>query len=238
MNMPIDNIQRVRTSACVTARIVCLLMMASLLPMSGCILVGLSSAIGANIEKQKQIEVLAKYRGLENKSVAVLAHSDQRTAYEFPTAIPNIVGNVVLILDKNVPGARVLDPRYSVTWMHQTPGWPTLPLADLAKELDVDRVIVIDIFEYRLNPEGNSFLWDGVAGANVSVVERDGIDPDSFAEEFQVISKFPDMEGIGKAQAGPREIEIGLQKTFVDQVGFLFYDHVEEKYPDRGIKRK
>jgi hypothetical protein len=212
--------------------------MASLLPLSGCILAGLSSAIGANIEKQKQIEVLAKYRGLENKSVAVLAHSDQRTAYEFPTAIPNIVGNVVLILDKNVPGVRVLDPRYSVTWMHQTPGWPTLPLADLAKELDVDRVVVIDIFEYRLNPEGNSFLWDGVAGANVSVVERDGIDPDSFAEEFQVISKFPDMEGIGKAQAGPREIEIGLQKTFVDQVGFLFYDHAEEKYPDRGIKRK
>ncbi len=233
-----DNIHRVRTSASVAARIGCLLMMASLLPMSGCILVGLSSAIGANIEKQKQIEVLAKYRGLENKSVAVLAHSDQRTAYEFPTAIPNIVGNMVLILDKNVPGVRVLDPRYSVTWMHQTPGWPTLPLADLAKELDVDRVVVIDIFEYRLNPEGNSFLWDGVAGANVSVVERDGIDPDSFAEEFQVISKFPDMEGIGKAQAGPREIEIGLQKTFVDQVGFLFYDHVEEKYPDRGIKRK
>ncbi|MEN9669305.1 MAG: hypothetical protein RLZZ386_1212 [Planctomycetota bacterium] len=233
-----DNIHRVRTSASVAARIGCFLMMASLLPMSGCILVGLSSAIGANIEKQKQIEVLAKYRGLENKSVAVLAHSDQRTAYEFPTAIPNIVGNMVLILDKNVPGVRVLDPRYSVTWMHQTPGWPTLPLADLAKELDVDRVIVIDIFEYRLNPEGNSFLWDGVAGANVSVVERDGIDPDSFAEEFQVISKFPDMEGIGKAQAGPREIEIGLQKTFVDQVGFLFYDHVEEKYPDRGIKRK
>ena len=238
MNMRIDNIQRVPTSACVTARIGCLLTIASLLPLSGCILAGLSSAIGANIEKQKQIEVLAKYRGLENKSVAVLAHSDQRTAYEFPTAIPNIVGNMVLILDKNVPGVRVLDPRYSVTWMHQTPGWPTLPLADLAKELDVDRVIVIDIFEYRLNPEGNSFLWDGVAGANVSVVERDGIDPDSFAEEFQVISKFPDMEGIGKAQAGPREIEIGLQKTFVDQVGFLFYDHVEEKYPDRGIKRK
>jgi len=238
MNIRMDNIHRVRTSASVAARIGCFLMMASLLPMSGCILVGLSSAIGANIEKQKQIEVLAKYRGLENKSVAVLAHSDQRTAYEFPTAIPNIVGNMVLILDKNVPGVRVLDPRYAVTWMHQTPGWPTLPLADLAKELDVDRVIVIDIFEYRLNPEGNSFLWDGVAGANVSVVERDGIDPDSFAEEFQVISKFPDMEGIGKAQAGPREIEIGLQKTFVDQVGFLFYDHVEEKYPDRGIKRK
>ena len=218
-----------RTDSRVAARVCCLLAIASLLPLSGCVLFGLSSAIGANIEKQKQIEVLAKYRGLENKSVAVLAHMDQRTAYEFPTALPNIVGNVVLILDKNVPGVKMLDPRFSVTWMHQTPGWPTSPLADLTKELDVDRVIVI---------EGNSFLWDGVVGANVSVVERDGIDPDSFAEEFQVISKFPDMEGIGKAQAGPREIEIGLQKTFVDEAGFLFYDHVEEKYPDRGIRRK
>lgn len=238
MALYLTNIQRDQTTSCVVARLCCLLAIVSLLPLGGCIIFGLSSAIGANIEKQKQIEVLAKYRGLENKSVAVLAHSDQRTAYEFPTAIPNIIGNVVLILDKNVPGARVLDPRFSVSWMHQTPGWPTLPLAELANELDVDRVIVIDIFEYRLNPEGNSFLWDGVAGANIGVIERDGIDPDSFAEEFQVISKFPDMEGIGKSQAGPREIEIGLQKTFVDEVGFLFYDHAEEKYPDRGIKRK
>lgn len=238
MTMYPTNVQRDRTTSCVVTRLCCFLAIASLLPLGGCIIFGLSSAIGANIEKQKQIEVLAKYRGLENKSVAVLAHSDQRTAYEFPTAIPNIIGNLVLILDKNVPGARVLDPRFSVSWMHQTPGWPTLPLAELANELDVDRVIVIDIFEYRLNPEGNSFLWDGVAGANIGVIERDGIDPDSFAEEFQVISKFPDMEGIGKSQAGPREIEIGLQKTFVDEVGFLFYDHAEEKYPDRGIKRK
>ena len=94
MNTRMENIQRVRTSSCVTARICCLLTIASLLPLSGCILAGLSSAIGANIEKQKQIEVLAKYRGLENKSVAVLAHSDQRTAYEFPMAIPNIVGPI------------------------------------------------------------------------------------------------------------------------------------------------
>ncbi len=209
-----------------------------LLAGDGCIAAGIASAVGANIEKNKEIEVLAKYRGLENKSVAVLAHTDQRTAYEFPTAIPNVVGNVASELTQNVAGVRVMDPRYSITWMHQTPGWPTAPLADLANELDVDRVVVIDIYEYRLNPLGNSFLWDGVAGANIGIVERDGIDPDSYAEEFQVIAKFPDMEGIGKAQAGAREIEIGLQKTFVDMVSYLFYDHIEAKYPDRGIKRK
>ncbi|MSR69631.1 MAG: hypothetical protein EXS17_04720 [Phycisphaerales bacterium] len=220
------------------ARILAGLALAALIPMSGCMIFGIASAVGANIEKGKEIEVLAKYRGLENKSVAVLAHTDMRTAYEYPTALPNIVGNVANSIQKNVGGARVLDPRYSVSWMHQNPGWPTTPLADLTSELDVDRVVVVDVYEYRLNPEGNSFMWDGVAGANIGIVERDGIDPDSYAEEFQIISKFPDMEGIGKAQAGPREIEIGLQKTFVDQVSYLFYDHIEAKYPDRGIRRK
>ncbi len=227
-----------RSGTTIVARLCFVTALCATLPLGGCILAGIAAAVGSNIEKGKQIEVLAKYRGLENKSVAVLAHADMRTAYEFPTALPNIVGNVSDILQKNVPGVRLLDPRFSFSWMHQTPGWPTSPLADLANELDVDRVIVIDLFEYRLNPEGNSFLWDGVAGANVSVVERDGIDPDSYAEEFQVISKFPDMEGIGKSQAGPTQIEIGLQKTFVDEVGYLFYDHAEMKYPDRGIRRK
>ena len=227
--------RRVRTARSVAA----VLLAASVIATdAGCIAAGIASAVGANIEKNKEIEVLAKYRGLENKSVAVLAHTDQRSAYEYPTAIPNVVGNVASELTQNVAGCRVMDPRYSITWMHQTPGWPTAPLADLANELDVDRVLVIYIYEYRLNPLGNSFLWDGVAGANIGIVERDGIDPDSYAEEFQVIAKFPDMEGIGKAQAGAREIEIGLQKTFVDLVAYLFYDHIEDKYPDRGIKRK
>jgi hypothetical protein len=204
----------------------------------GCVIAGLASAIGANIEKEKEVEVLAKYRGLENRSVAVLAHTMMGTAYEFPTAIPNIVGNVANNIQQRVQGSRVLDPRHTVAWMHQHPGWPTMPLADLTNELDVDRVVVIDVYEYRLNPEGNAFLWDGVAAANVGVAERDGIDPDSYAEELQVISKFPDMEGIGREAAGAREVELGLQKTFVDEVAYLFYDHIEKKYPDRGIKRK
>lgn len=206
--------------------------------MSGCIFAGIASAVGANIEKEKEIEVLAKYRGLENRSVAVLAHTMMSTAYEYPTAIPNVVGNVANEIQQNVAGARVLDPRHCVAWMHQNPGWPTTPLADLAEELDVDRVVVIDMYEYRLNPEGNAFLWEGVAAANIGVAERDGIDPDSYAEELQVISKFPDMEGVGREQAGAREIELGLQKTFVDEISYLFYDHIEKKYPDRGIKRK
>ncbi|MSR29352.1 MAG: hypothetical protein EXS03_07255 [Phycisphaerales bacterium] len=223
-------------SRIVRAASACALLLATAVT-GGCVIPGIVSVMGQQIEKDKDIEVLARYRGLENRSVAVLAHTMMSTAYEYPTAIPNIVGNVANEIQQNVGGARVLDPRHCVAWMHQNPGWPTMPMADLTGELDVDRVVVIDIYEYRLNPEGNAFLWEGVAAANIGVVERDGIDPDSYAEELQVISKFPDMEGVGREQAGAREIELGVQKTFVDEISYLFYDHIEKKYPNRGIRK-
>ena len=204
------------------------------LALPGCILAGITSAIGQKIEKDKMIEVLARYRGLENRSVAVLAHTDMTTAYENPMAVANIVANVASQIQRRVGGSRVLDPRDTLSWSHQHPAWPSMPPGEVAKELDVERVVMIDIYEYRLNPPGNAWIWEGVAAANVTVIEVDGIDPDAPAEEFNVAVGFPEDEGISRDMATANDIELGLQKLFVDKVAWLFYDHIEPKYPKDG----
>ena len=38
----------------------------------------------------------------------------------------------------------------------------------------MERLVFIDLYEYRLNPTGNSYLWDGVAGGHIGVVEAGG----------------------------------------------------------------
>jgi hypothetical protein len=207
---------------------------AAALMMPGCIIPGIASAIGQKIEKDKMIEVLARYRGLENRTVAVLAHTDMTTGYENPMAVANIVANVASQIQRRVGGARVLDPRDTLSWAHQHPGWPAMPPGEVAKELDVERVVMIDIYEYRLNPPGNAWLWEGVAAANVTIIEMDGIDPDAPAEEFNVAVGFPEDEGISRDMATANDIELGLQKLFVDKVAWLFYDHIEPKYPKDG----
>jgi hypothetical protein len=109
-----------------------------------------------------------------------------------------------------------------------------MPPGEVAMELDVERVVMIDIYEYRLNPPGNAWLWEGVAAANVTIIESDGIDPDAPAEEFNVSVGFPEDEGISRDMATANDIELGLQKLFVDKVAWLFYDHIEAKYPKDG----
>jgi len=197
---------------------------------SGCI-AGAVGAIGQQIERGKKLEVPAAYDGLEGKTCAVIVNADYGTLVEHPTVVKNITANVAVRIAKHVKDATVLPPATVLTWQYQTPQWRALPYGEIAKELGVDRLVFIDLYEFRLNPTGNSYLWDGVAGANIGIIERDGLAPDEFVYSTNLVSKFPDKEGVGKESARREDIERGLLTLFTSRASWIFYDHIEDKYP-------
>ncbi len=204
--------------------------------LAGCGVFGIASKVGEAIEAEKQVEVLAKYRGLENKTVAVVVNADRGVLYEYPTVVPNVAGNIAAAVKVHVSGVQVLDWRASLDWCYRTPSWSTLPLGQIAEDLGVDRVIYVDLYEFRLNPPGNRFIWEGMAGANVGIIERDSVDPDSFAEEYDVKVKFPDVKDLARESAREQDIQIGLVARFTQTTGKLFYDHLDAKYPDKKVR--
>ena len=206
------------------------------LALPACGTFGVASKIGEAIEVEKKVEVLAKYRGLENKTVAIVVNADRSVLYEHPTVVPNVAGNVAAGIREHVSGAQVLDWRESLAWCSRTPSWTTLPLGEVAKELGVDRVVFVDIFEFRLNPVGNRWIWEGMAGANIGLVERDSLDPDAFVEEYSVAVKFPDIKDLSRESATEQQIMLGLVGKFTQTVNKLFYDHIEDKYPNKRLK--
>jgi hypothetical protein len=108
-----------------------------------------------------------------------------------------------------------------------------MPYGEIAAHLGVDRVVLIDIYEYRLNPPGNRWQWEGVCGSHVGLIERDAIDPDSFADMFDVVSEFPNATMVTRQEATEEQIALGLMVEYTRQVSWLFYDHLEPKYPDK-----
>jgi hypothetical protein len=94
-------------------------------------------------------------------------------------------------------------------------------------------VILIDIYEYRLNPPGNSWEWEGVAVASVGIIEADSLVPDMFVDEFEVYAAFPQFERLTRSEASANVIEYGLQAEFIKRISWLFYTHLEPKYPDK-----
>ena len=205
-----------------------------LMPAAGCQLALLAGGIGQNIERMKKIEVLAEYEGLQGQSIAVLVHQDMWMMYEFPSAGPNITYNLSNRIAANVQNARVIDPAEVLKWQYHTPAWENLPYGEMAEELGVERVIVVDIYEFRLHPHGNSWTWDGVCAANIGVVEQGGFEPDQFVETYHVVVRFPNIEGLGRESATRNQIETGVLTKFVRDAAWLFYDHIEDKYPDEA----
>jgi hypothetical protein len=93
--------------------------------------------------------------------------------------------------------------------------------------------VYVDITEYRLNPPGNRYEWEGVCAANVYAIETDAIDPDTPVDEWTIVGRFPEMQGVGWESAPRDRIEAGLLLTFIRNTAWLFYTHLEPKYPDK-----
>ena len=162
-----------------------LIVLASLyVVLGGCAVGKLVGGMAQNFEYQKIKEVHAAYAGLENHSVAVVVDADMFTLYEHPEVAISVGANVARRLQAQVPGIRVMSPTRVAEWQFRTPLWSALPYGEMAESLGVERIVHIDLYEFRLNPPGNRWLWEGVCAANVGVIEPDGIDPDSFVDTW------------------------------------------------------
>ncbi len=200
---------------------------------AGCAVTSLVGGMAQNFEYSKQVVVTPVGTGLENKSVAVLVELDMTTRYEHPDIEMTIATRVAQLIQRNVQGVRVVSPLVVAEWRYRTPQWSSLSYGEMTKLLNVDRIVHVDVYEYRLHPPGNQWLWEGVCAANVGIAERDGFDPDSFADVFPVEAKFPEIEGLSRESASAANIQAGLLKQFTRNAAWLFYRHLEPKYPDK-----
>ena len=200
--------------------------------LSGCAAFGLASAIGQSIEEQTVVEVAPEYPYLEGEVVAVLVDADLGIRYEHQNVVQTVGASMAQRLLQQAD-CRVINPRQIASWQLQRGEWNFTRASEIFDELRCTRLVVIDLIEYRLNPPGNRFLWEGYALATVNVYEADGFDPDGPAAIIDLEVAFPDVAQLTRAEANADQIELGLLNKFIKEAGFLFYPHWEAKFPER-----
>ena len=215
-------------------RLISILLIASALPFLGSCAIGyIAAGMQQNFEYQKLTEVLARYDGLEHQTVAVVVDADLATLYEHPMLCDTVAEGVSKRLADKVSGIRILPQPVVRNWKFSTPQWNALPYGDIPKQLNVDRIVLIDIQNFRLNPRGNRWMWDGQCIAMVGIIERDNIEPDELADIYQVSARFPKLKELDRESATENAIRTGLYVEFIKNVGWLFYPHLQPKYPDQ-----
>ena len=197
------------------------------LPLTACNIIGYGAATLAG--DTKKVRVPAQYTDLAGHSVAVLVNADQYILFRDPNAQLDVAKVMSNAIAENVdPEPMIADPRNVVKYQKAQPHWVMAPRGQLIRAFDVDRLIVVDLIEYRTHEPGNLELFQGLLSAQVEVYEAESDDPDQPAFAATVESRFPEESDIGRPNIGEDAMRLALLENFRVAGGGLFFDHIIE----------
>ncbi len=196
----------------------------------GCALIGGMAAV---YQETSTKTVPADFVGLEGKSFAVVVAADRSLQAEHPGLLEAITVRVTerLATPTNVPRAGGFVPASEVlSFQYDNPGWEARSRSELMDSLGkVDRLVFIDLLDYRLHEPGNMYQWDGVAAGTVVVMGR-GSETPLFQRNVTV--RFPGKSGIGPDDLNRTAVTSGLLSRFIDRSTWPFYSHEEPYKPE------
>lgn len=208
---------------------------AGLLAAGGCQIAGFVALAGDTYERTGSHTVFAEYEGLRDKNFAVLVVVDRATAAEHPRMVNRLTNTIttMLVEQKELIGfAGHVPGPYVLAFQYGNPSWVSWPYERIAREFTVERLIVVDLFDYRLQEPGNAYVWNGKIGARVGVIEADSAAPEEFIYTKEVVVGFPDGDGYTPNDFTQGQVQATLEKRFVDRVVWLFFEHEEKNMMD------
>jgi hypothetical protein len=202
---------------------------------SGCAIPALIGGMTESYRRTSTKEVKAETDVLEGKSFAVLVTADRSIEEAAPGISATLVSRITQILadPKNDAGTTgVVPPSMVIQYMYDHPGWRAKSMEDLAKELGgVQRLVFVEVSEFRTTEPGNKYIYDGVAAGSVAVVEADSKLADYYSFERTILVKYPDEQGRRPEEIPEAAVRTELMRRFVDRVVWPFMTHQEPYYP-------
>lgn len=203
-----------------------------LISLSGCNIVAPIGGIMENIKRDTPVEVLAEYEGLSGKSFAVVVLADRVIQSEYPEVVARLTIEIAERLKKETTATAYVPGKRMLQYQFDNPRWVSLSPGELGKALGVQRVVYVELLDYRLNDPGNAYLWKGIARATVGVSEVDGASPDDLVLRKPLNVRYPDDDGYGQQDMQRVLVNTELSRRMIDRVSWLFYKH-EEKYDSK-----
>lgn len=194
----------------------------------GCVVGELAGYLAESARREGSTTIPAEYGGLKDRSFAVIVTADRVIQADHPAVIARLTTEISKRLAQNVGAAAFVPGEEVLQYTYNHPRWSTMPPGELATALGVQRLVFIELTEYRLNDPGNQYLWQGVATGTVGVIEADSTVPDEMAFQKQVTVKFPTKDGYGPADIPRAGVNSELTRRFIDRASWLFYAHDEK----------
>ncbi|MEO0512602.1 MAG: hypothetical protein AAF108_06860 [Planctomycetota bacterium] len=200
------------------------LLTAAVVAAGGCGIPAFFGLVLRNAEETGDHLEEAEYTNMTEQSFGVIIAADRSIQADHPSLVQYLTQRVTAELMENTDATGVVPADRVLGYQYNNPSWSAREYIEIADEFGVDRLVVIDLQEFRLHDPGNSYLWDGQAAASVVVLERDSITPNDFAFRKFLQVGFPDTNGLGPAQLREEVVRTELAIRLSNRISWLFYD--------------
>ncbi len=167
-------------------------------------------------------DVAAEYPYLADKLVCIVVRADQEMEFEFPNLRWEIADHLRVVLEANIDGIKVVDPRSVVTFQNGNPDWELMDPALVGKRFRADRVLEIDLTQYTTREPESPHLYRGYITAALSIYNTEYPDSEP-AYQAEVRTVHP-PESAGNWGATDRDIRAATMEAFAEQTADRFYD--------------
>jgi phage tail protein X len=130
-------------------------------------------------------------------------------------------------LHANAGATAHIPPQRLLSYLYANPQWQALTRGELGEQLGVERLVLVELIEYRLHEPGNRYTYNGVASCVVQVFEVDSGLPDDPMYEQPIAVAFPDVSGILAEEMSRTVVTSELSRRLGERIAWLFFAHEE-----------
>lgn len=197
----------------------------------GCNILGFAGALEEQRRRTGKVWVDGVYDGLEGQTVAVVVDASNDI---YATGGEDVVGavlvEIIARLEANAETESIVPAADIMRVLYDEPDLLDRTYDEVAARLGVDRLIVIQLDEFRLAEPGNQYVWSGQAAGNLLVIEADSYIEDDVRLEQYVNVTYPDRPNTTIDDLTAQVVALELLRRFANRSSWFFYRH-QERYP-------
>lgn len=203
------------------------LLLSAMVAMPSCAVVGAFGALAESARREGDTTYPAEYEGLDGFSYGVVISADRVIEADNPGITARLMQIIDRSLRENTQATAHIPAPKLLSQLYADPSWQALPRGEMGEKLGVDRLVIVEVVEYRLHEPGNRYTWAGVATGIVEVYEIDSGLPDDPAFERTIAVGFPDRQGLLEEEIPKQVVTSELSRRFAERISWLFYQHKE-----------
>ena len=199
-----------------TRRILLLILLVGLAATAGCDAINYMAYLFAPAMPAKPVP--AEFEGLEGHSVAVVIFADQQVQYEYPFARLTLGSAVAAELTEQLKDVRVVDVRKVCRYQDENLYWETMDKTELARRLEADYVLIVDLLQYGTREPGSLNLYRGTIAAQPALYAAAREEHEAKIWGGKVTVTYPSGEAGGVPATDDRGIRNTTERLFAREL--------------------